>query len=401
MFDLTLRALRVLRGSCFAGTRRAASRRGAAMTVARQLALAGAVLVLLAGAPSAAAASRVIFTVDVESNEQFPLPDQIDAVCADGSACGLMEMVRMLNTHRWPGTFFLDVYEHRQWGEDAMRRIAVELQDAGQDVALHTHPQWAYDPSRRAMHEYSLEEQITIVRDGAKLLQEWTGRPVVAHRAGAYTANENTLIALERNGVLLDSSVFWQHPESRLDTAGLSRNVPSRHGELTEIPVTVYERHDRPRFLGAVLPPVTVVRKIDPNWFINAAEARDAIDAVLAADIPVLVVFLHSYSFMAGQSAAGRPLIDQHAVEMFRAIVDELAARKLPVVTMRELAEQKPSLASISRDVVPGVSTTADLSRYIWRGMKGRRLLLLAALSVALAIAGTVVVTVRRGGHTR
>jgi len=152
------------------------------MTMVRRLVAAAAVCVLLSWARPAAAASRVIFTVDVESNEQFPLPAQIDAVCADGSACGLAEIVRMLKVRGWPGTFFLDVYEQRQWGEDAMQKIAAGLQNAGQDVALHTHPQWAYDPARWAMHEYSLDEQIAIVRDGKRLLEKWTGLPVVVGR---------------------------------------------------------------------------------------------------------------------------------------------------------------------------------------------------------------------------
>jgi hypothetical protein len=353
---------------------------------------------------TAAAGTRVVFTVDVESNSTFSLPSQVNAGCEGGTPCGLMEIARLLTGRHWAGTFFLDVYEHRQWGDAAMRTIAVDLQLADQDVALHTHPQWAYDPARGAMHEYSLDEQIAIIRDGMRLLQTWTGRPVVAHRAGAYTADEHTLTALERNGILLDSSVFWKYPASRLDGIGLSRNLPSRHGELTEIPVTVYERLDRPSVLGRVLPPVTVVRKIDPNWFTTAAEVRDAIDAVVAADIPVLVVFLHSYSFMAGQGSAGKPLADHHAIAMFQAIVDQVAARKLPVVTMRDLAEEEPpqtATSSPSLDVVPRVTTTVELSRYVWRGMKVGAVRVSVGVSVALMIAGTVFVAVRRGGRRR
>ena len=199
----------------------------AAMKMAWRLVVAGAVCALLAVTSSAAAGTRVVFTVDVESNERFGLPDQINAVCEDGSACGLMAIVRMLEARRWPGTFFLDVYEHRQWGEAAMRNIAVGLQYAGQDVALHTHPQWAYDPSRWAMHQYSVDEQTTIVRDGMRLLERWTGLPVVAHRAGAYAADERTLIALQRNGVLIDSSSLLAAPHQPVsDALGLPRNWP-------------------------------------------------------------------------------------------------------------------------------------------------------------------------------
>jgi peptidoglycan/xylan/chitin deacetylase (PgdA/CDA1 family) len=330
-----------------------------------------AVCVFLAP-PASAASGRtlVVFTVDVESNE-FRLPDQIDAVCRDGSACGLMEIARLFEERRWSGTFFLNVFEHRQWGETAMRDIVIRLQAAGQDVGLHTHPQWGYDPSRLGMNQYSLDEQTTIVRDGVRLLQAWTGRPVVTHRTGAYAADERTLIALERNGLLVDSSVFWKYPTSRLDGLGLPRNLPARHGHLTEIPITVYEREARPRIFAAAFSPATTVRKIDPNWFIDASEARAAIDAAVAAKLPVLVVFLHSFSFMKERTASGRPVADRHAMDMFRVILDQVASKQLSVVTMRELAQEgPPPFASAEKDVVPRVAMPVDLHRYLWRRVK-------------------------------
>jgi peptidoglycan/xylan/chitin deacetylase (PgdA/CDA1 family) len=361
------------------------------------------VCALLARTASAASGSTVVvFTVDVESNE-FRLPDQIDAVCSDGSACGLMEIARLLKERRWSGTFFLNVFEHRQWGETAMRDIAVRLQAAGQDVALHTHPQWGYDPSRWGMNQYSLDEQTTIVRDGMRLLRAWTDRPVVAHRTGAYAADERTLIALERNGLLVDSSVFWKYPTSRLDGLGLPRNLPARHGRLTEIPVTVYERETRPRIFGGAFSPVTTVRKIDPNWFTDADEARSAIDAAVASDLPTLVVFLHSFSFMGQQTAGRPPAADRHSMDMFRVILDHLGSKNLQVMTMRELAyAEVPPLASADSDIVPRVTVPVDLHRYVWRRAKASvGLSLSTGIGMTLLAAGAVLVLTRRRKATK
>jgi len=360
----------------------------------RSLAAAGVLCVLLGAGAPASGATLVVFTIDVESNQRFHLPDQIDAVCADGSSCGLMEIVRVLGERRLSGTFFLDVYEQRQWGEAAMRALAVRLQAAGQDVALHTHPQWAYDSSRWAMHQYSLDEQTAIIRDGAGLLQAWTGRPVVAHRAGAYTADENTLIALERQGVLLDSSLFWKDPNSRLDNLGLARNLPSWHGRVAEIPVTAYQRDDRPAILGAALSPTSTIRKIDPNWFVDSAEARTAIDAEVAANVPVLVVFLHSFSFMGAPTAGGPPVADRQALDLFRVIVDEISDRKLGVVTMRDLAGRVAALSLPASDAIPRVSVRVDLLRYVWRRAKAVDALLFGLGAVLAVLCACVVVAV-------
>lgn len=360
----------------------------------RVLVLAGGVL----ATPSLVwADTRVVFTVDVESNE-IRLPDQVNAVCADGAHCGLMEIARLLQERHWSGTFFLNVYEHKQWGERAMRDIAVGLQEADQDVALHTHPQWAYDPNRWAMFQYNLDDQTTIVRDGVRLLQAWTGRPVVAHRAGAYTADEHTLIALERNGVLLDSSLFWQYPNNRLDTTTLPRNVPGNYGRVREIPVTVYLREDRPGVLQTVFDPVTVVRKIDPNWFINEAEMRAAIDAAVASDLPVLVVFFHSFSFMGG-GAPGSRLADRHAIEMFHAMLDHVAQKHLKVVSMRDLADEDITRTEpAARDLVPRVTMNIGIPRYAWGRLKASRTSSRAVgAALTILLAGAALVVARRG----
>lgn len=328
------------------------------------------VCAFLTAAPDASARPLVVFTVDVESNETVRLPDQIDTVCQDGSRCGLFEIVRLLRARGWSGTFFLNVYEHRAWGEQTMRDIAARLQNNAQDVALHTHPHWAYDRRRPSMYQYSLNDQMTIVRDGVRLLETWTGRPVVAHRAGGYTADERTLVALSRNGIVVDSSRLWRNPGSHLEALGLSRNVPSRYGRILEIPVTVYERNDRPAAFTNSLAPVTSIRKIDPNWFVDADEARRAIAESVAADLPVIVVFLHSFSFMAGAANGGAPLADRHAMELFRIIADEVSKRGLHVVTMRDLAENRAALPDALRDAVPTVTIRVGLTTYLWRRVK-------------------------------
>ena len=75
------------------------------------------VTIVLGGPAGASPGTLVVFTIDVESNEAFTLPDQIDAVCKNGTACGLMEIVRLLEQRHWSGTFFLNVYKtHEEVG---------------------------------------------------------------------------------------------------------------------------------------------------------------------------------------------------------------------------------------------------------------------------------------------
>lgn len=370
------------------------------MTVDLQRAVAAvATAVLLATPGSVLALPRVLFTVDVES-QALPLPQQVDTICENGSACGLMEIARLLRERGVAGTFFLNVYEYRKWGEPAMREIAVKLQAAGHDVALHTHPEYAYDPMRKALYEYSLDEQFAIIQEGTQLLTAWTGRPVVAHRAGDYAADERTLEALRRNGVRIDSSLFWGHPRCRLTGLNLPRNLPSSLGKLTEIPVTVYERHERPRFLGTTFAPVASVRKVDIDWFLDEREAKSAIDAIVEANPPFLVVFLHSFSLLQGRGDGVVPVPNWHARDILRAVLDRATEKGLEFVTMRDLVDT-PVLAVPLRnqDIVPRIEVRVGLGRYIWHRMRAARLGSTALGTVgvlALVVIGTAVVTARR-----
>lgn len=349
-------------------------------------------------AAAAPAPTRVVFTVDAETNASFTLPHQMDVVCSNGSACGAMEIVRVLDQRGWSATFFLNVYERRKWGEVVMRDIAGQLQMSGQDVELHTHPQWAYDPSRWAMYQYSLDEQTAIVRDGVRTLQTWTGRPVVAHRAGAYTADERTLVALQRNGVLIDSSLMYGNADSRLNGLGLLANRPSWREELAEIPVSVYYRGDRPEIFERAFAPVETVRKIDPNWFVNADEARAAIDSLVDARVPFLIVFLHSYSFLKAPAADGAPLADRHAMDMFNVIVDQVQSHGLEVVTMRQVAAVLDELPAADRDIVPQVRVPAELHSYLWRRLKRSDQRWRAYAAGAVVFIGAVLLIRRRAG---
>ena len=336
------------------------------------MALCASAAVLMATA--SAAATRVIVTVDVESGGGYSLPDQVDTVCQDGSACGLMEIARMQSDRKLAGTFLLNVFEHRAWGEGKMREIVEKLQAAGQDLGLHTHPQWAYDAARNGMHQYTLEEQISIIREGTRLLSRWTRQPVVAHRAGDYAADESTLKALEVNGLRVDSSLFWGHPHSKLAELGLPRNLPSYSGKLLQIPVTVYERKERPDLFTGIAPPLSSIRKIDVDWFVDEKEAKAAIDAVVEADLPFLVVFLHSFTFLARPTTNGVPVANRRAQAIFSAMLDRIAEKRLPVVTMRELAAAGYGTTSAPRsaDVVPVVDVQVSLVRYLWHAWRTR-----------------------------
>lgn len=338
------------------------------------------------------ASPTVVITVDVESLEALPLPDQIDLVCRDQVPCGLKHMAKMLQDRGLAGTFFLNVYERSAWGNDKMRSIAELLQGGGHDVALHTHPQWAYDPARPYMYSYSLEDQSRIVADGALLLKQWTGLPVVAHRAGAYSANRDTIEALTRSGIVLDSSLFLKHPHSMLNTLGLPSNLPSTIGAITEIPITVYQRQERPAIFGTLALPHEAIGKVDVDSIQSKLELTSAIDAMIDADLPFIVVFLHSFSFIAApDDESGAPRSDPLSISIFSTLLDIISEKKLHVATTRELAEHRDTIGFDGNDIVPDVAITIPAPKYIVRMMRSHPAASVLAGALAMLIAGGAV----------
>lgn len=350
----------------------------------------------------ALASPTVIVTIDVESTESLPLPNQVDAICEDKVPCGLMHIANMLKERGFAGTFFLNVYEYKAWGERDLRNIALKLQAAGQDVALHTHPQWAYDPARPYMFSYSPEDQNRIIADGVRLLSGWTGLPVVAHRAGAYAANNDTIEALQRNGIMLDSSLFFGHSQSKLNGLRLPSNLPGKIGKVVELPITVYERRERPSVLWAIVPPFVAIGKLDVNSIESEREAGLAMDAMIGADLPFMVVFLHSFSFIQSPRGGRSTLrADSLATAVFSAMLDKIAKTKLHVVTAREISSIADVTSTGERDIVPAVEISVPFHKYAVRMLRshpaGKVLVIGAAvLAVGCGMLFGIVVIRRR-----
>ena len=322
------------------------------------------------------AAPRLLVTIDVESVDGAPLHDQVDAVCREGTPCGVMEIARLLEEYQLRGSFFLNVYESHMWGDEAMRDLVQRLMSRGHEVPLHTHPHWAYDPKRQYMYEYSAEEQRRIIREGAEKLAAWTGEPVIAHRAGAYSADPHTLDALRVNHITLDSSWFRDYPHSKLGSLGLPDNAPGSALGVLEIPVTIYERDETPHGMS-FLPGVRTTRKLDANWFRDADEAARAVDAAIAANPPYIVYFLHSFSLLTPDGTA-RPAADALAIANFRVMLERARAHGLVSETFRGIHAAGGPVKAAAAIPVPRVELGVPLINYGAHLLKERPLVAMA-----------------------
>lgn len=144
-------------------------------------------------------------------------------------------MCRIAESYQVPVTIFFELEEYLQFEihreglrrllgydpADEMRRQATDLAQRGHDIQLHLHPQWygaRFGDGGWELHHHRLtvdalfenqDETTAFIRQRREQLEEISGRPVVAYRAGGFAAQPGTrlLKGLEETGFTIESSV--------------------------------------------------------------------------------------------------------------------------------------------------------------------------------------------------
>lgn len=232
----------------------------------------------------------VTITVDTE-NLQTPLIEgKYDENIILENTEGIVELLDKFNVK---ATFFVDVYEYARFNEKEFKELCQNIQKRGHDVQLHTHPVWVYNSNRKLMYQYTLKEQIEIIKQGKELIKKWIGVCPIAHRAGGYGADKNTLIALRENDILIDSSNFYGHPNCKID---LTKNQTVEKGGIIEVPITIFKRTYQIR-VGPYKFKRERYIKTDINWA-TLEELKLFIQEANINNIKLINIFLHSYSLI-------------------------------------------------------------------------------------------------------
>jgi len=322
----------------------------------------------------------VIITVDTENLQPQLLEGRYRANLirgeGPGGAFGTPLIMDILEEYGVCASFFVDVYEYRHFGAAEIEAVCREIAGRGHDVELHTHPVWCYDRNREHMWQYSPEEQSEIIRHGRELIERWAGAAPLAHRAGAYGADPNTLQALARNSIPVDSSVFFEHTNCRIHGA---RNRVANLGPIVEVPVTGFFR-----LQGLSLGPVTIPRsrrfiKTDIDWA-TLSELKAFIRQARKHDLRVMNLFLHSYSLLSLDDSFAVIGPEEGKIRNFRDLLGQISSDPgIEVLTLRQFYDifQKDPEHFAGSDQVPRIryrkSTVKRLAEKIYFLAKPQR----------------------------
>jgi peptidoglycan/xylan/chitin deacetylase (PgdA/CDA1 family) len=268
---------------------------------------------------------------------------------------GFPKIMEICDRYKCRATFFVSVFQYKQYGENSLGEICQKIHENGHDVQLHTHPIWVY--GRRYMHDFNLQEQIRIIGQGVELLQKWIGTRPIAHRAGGYGMNQDTLTALKANDIAVDSSMFYSEPQCKFVS---TKNRVLEVNGIVELPVTICQ----------------VQFTISLGAFKYSRQFRYAKTDINAGDLTVLLqfvkeaklnnlrvmnLFLHSYSFLNFTSSLKNPEPDYKDIDKFdnflSAVINDPDIKIITVKEFYDLYCRNPKVFVEASDYVPQIRT--------------------------------------------
>jgi peptidoglycan/xylan/chitin deacetylase (PgdA/CDA1 family) len=193
-------------------------------------------------APSSDVTVMLTFDVDAWSGWVGPLQARSPSALSRGefSAVGVARLIRLLDRHGIPATFFVPGHTARH-----LPRVVMSIAERGDEIGHHG---WSHDnPAGQSADE----EERNLVR-GSEELERLLGQRPVGYRSPGWDLSIDSVELLVRHGFLYDSSMmandyepYWCRSGTRWDAAGALD--PGRPEPLVELPVA-WHRDDVPLF---------------------------------------------------------------------------------------------------------------------------------------------------------
>ena len=157
----------------------------------------------------------LMLTVDTEALPKRATQEHVKRLMwgeHENGTAGIREMAAIGDEFGAKHIYFVDLCgAYSQLNE--IREVICWLDQAGQDVQLHTHPEYlpkrfweehGYDARPRLMNLYQNNERAAfLIQHFSELLSAITHKPVLAHRAGSFRWNADTIRALHTAGIPL------------------------------------------------------------------------------------------------------------------------------------------------------------------------------------------------------
>jgi len=288
-----------------------------------------------------------MLTVDTEALPKRASQDHINRLMwgrHEHGTAGIGEMSAVGDEFGVKHVFFVDLcgaYSH----QDETREVVRWLTAAGQDVQLHTHPEYlpadfwkehglALRP--QYMNQYTDDARAEfVIRHFGSLLSEWSGKQVLAHRAGSFRWNACTIRALKTAGIPLSFNNSMSAFYIGQSVYAEPTNLPFLWSNgIIEVPMTekkILPKVGKKEWWARLTYPESPYFRFRPWW------GKILLDAFSGS--PELSIFLlHSWSLLYWDEQGHAAYRDDARLEGYRRLIKRLS-RDYDVITTAEFLD--------------------------------------------------------------
>jgi len=267
--------------------------------------------------------TKILITIDTEFSSHKDDMGIFGNIA--GKFYGLPLFIQLAREYNLKFTFFIDVYGVREVFKKEFIKICNELISEGHELQLHTHPNGLFDKNRERLWMYSLDEQKEIIRKGKELFEAWFGIFPIAHRAGDWSANNDTFLALLANDIKIDSSKFVGYKHSRLK----ENNDLINHGKIIEIPPSTYKVNGFRIFND---------KKILSSCGNPTNETLYVLSEMIINQRPIINIVYHSFSFLKWDKRRMSYWVSFNEIKKFKILLKSISKNEnLELVQIKNL----------------------------------------------------------------
>ena len=286
-----------------------------------------------------------LLTVDTEALPKRAVTDHVRRLIwgeHDKGTAGVREMCAVGDEFGAKHVFFVDMcgaYARR----DEMCSVIRWLDNAGQDVQLHAHPEYLpedfwpqhnfkYRP--RFMNQYADDKDDFVIGYFSKMITDITNKPLRAFRAGSFRWNAGTIRALSRHNIQLsfNNSMCAVHNEQCLHS--LPTNSPFRWSNgIIEIPMS--EKNILPRlerdWWARLQYPQSKFFHYRPWW-------ASFLPGSVSHRMPFMVFLLHSWSLLYWDENGHGCYRDDARIDGYRKLLKQIS-KDYDIITTADLLD--------------------------------------------------------------
>jgi hypothetical protein len=288
-----------------------------------------------------------MLTVDTEALPKRAPHDHVKRLMwgvHEGGTAGIREMAEIGNEFGAKHVYFVD--QCGAWSYlDETCEVVRWLDSAGQDVQLHTHPEYLPDsfwaehglPRRpQYMNQYADDTRAEfVIKHFGGLISEQTGKPVLAHRAGSFRWNASTIRALKAAGVRasFNNSMCAVHAKQAVFSEPTNLPYAWSNGVI-EVPMTekrILPKVGKDEWWARLTYPESPYFHFRPWW------GKLLLDAFSGS--PTFSIFLlHSWSLLYWDEKGYATYRDDQRVEGYRKLLRRLT-KDYDVITTAEFLD--------------------------------------------------------------